>query len=266
MNNYAYVTLLSSEDYLPAVLILHKNLKQVQSQYPLIVAVTENIFNQVKPYLEQERILYKIIPFLEYTQETKDRWMIKRGTAYSLNIAAKFAIFKFYEFDKLVYIDSDIMIYQNIDNLFNYPDGALYDDDGQPFIGLFVFIPKNHPADYYYTLSLVLHRIESDILEPLFFPFKSNPDYRIPYEYYINVTNNLELTPFNQIKVIHFCYNYKPWRYLNANSFFYDYNKEFPNEHSQSRWRIINDYMDNYLIPLFKKYPEFKQYCKNVNS
>jgi hypothetical protein len=36
-----------------------------------VVAVTENIINQVKPYLEENHVIYKIIPFLEYTEQTK---------------------------------------------------------------------------------------------------------------------------------------------------------------------------------------------------
>lgn len=187
------------------------------------------------------------------------------GSAYTLNIASKFALFKLYEFDKLVYIDSDILIYKNIDDLFNYPDGALYDDHGVPFIGLFVFIPKNHPVDYYLTLSIVLNKIESNILEPLFFPFKSNPDYRIPFDYYVNITCNLDQLYFENIKVFHFCYNYKPWRYLTANDFVADYIKEFPGHISQIRKKVVEDYINNYLTPLFNEYPEFKQYCSNVN-
>ena len=102
-------------------------------------------------------------------------------------------LFKFYEYDKLVYIDSDIIIYKNIDDLFLYPDGAMYNDNGKPFIGLFVFIPINHKVDYYIALSKIFNAIESDVLEPLFFPFKSNPNYRIPFEYYVNITyDNLD--------------------------------------------------------------------------
>lgn len=266
MDNYAYITLLSTEDYLPAVLILNQNLKNVQSKYPLVVAVTENIINHVESYLIQEHIIYRVIPFMEYSPATQERWMRNVGSAYTLNIASKFALFKLYEFDKLVYIDSDILIYKNIDDLFNYPDGALYDNNGTPFIGLFVFIPKNHPVDYYLTLSYVLEKIESNILEPLFFPFLSNPDYRIPFEYYVNITYQLDTLHFNNIKVCHFCYSYKPWKYLTMNNFIADYAKEFPNDISYTRVRIVSDYINNYLTPLFNKYPEFKQYCKNINN
>ena len=261
--NYAYVTLLSSEDYLPAVLILNQNLKNVNSRYPLLVAVTENIYETVKPYLEAENILYKLIPFLEYTKETQDRWMKDWGTKYTLNICSKFLLFKFYEYDKLVYIDSDIIIYQNIDRLFMYPDGALYNDNGRPFIGLFTFIPQNHKADYYYILSNCCGIIESDVLEPLFFPFKSNVDYRIPFEYYVNITyDNLDDYDFQTIKVYHFCYKYKPWKYNSPEEYlktFYDgFDEKKP--YSENRKIIVEDYFDLYYYPLLNKYPELKNF------
>ena len=66
MNNYAYVTLLSSIDYLPAIIILNNSFKQVQSKYPLVVAVTENIIQEAEYYLKQEQILYKVIPVIQY--------------------------------------------------------------------------------------------------------------------------------------------------------------------------------------------------------
>ena len=262
---YAYVTLLSSEDYLPAVLILNQNLKDVNSKYPLLVAVTENIFEKVKSYLIKENILYKVIPFIEYSKRTQENWMRSRGTSYTLNIASKFILFKLYEYDKLVYIDSDILIYKNIDELFNYPDGALYNDNGTPFIGLFVFTPINHKVDYYFALSNVFNIIESDVLEPLFFPFKSNPDYRIPFEYYVNITyQNLDTFNFDAIKVFHFCYKYKPWKYLTDYAYLQDFIKEFPNYSQIYRARIVKDYMNKYFSPLLEKYPEFKKYCKEI--
>ena len=263
MNHYAYVTLLSSEDYLPAVLILNQSLKNVNSQFPLLVAVTENIFENVKPYLIQENILYKVIPFLHYSQGTQEKWLNQYPEAkYTLNIASKFVLFKFYEYDKLVFIDSDVLVYQNIDNLFSYPDGAIYDDNGRPFIGLFVFTPVNHHVEYYIALSHMFNVIESNVLEPLFFPFKSNPDYRIPFEYYVNITlDNLDTLNLSDIKVCHFCYKYKPWKYLNAESYLEEFHQEFPNKPQKNRTQIVQNYINNYLIPLFKKYPEFKQYC-----
>lgn len=255
--NFAYVTLLSSIDYLPAVIILNRNLKNVQSKYPLVVGVTDNIFSDVKNYLDKEKILYKKIPFMEYSDVAKKRW--ENDTPSILNIASKIALFKFIEFDKLVYLDSDILIYQNIDDLFNYPDGAMYDECGKPFIGLFVFSPRNHKPDWYYFLIQITGLIESDILEGLFFPAKSNPDYLIPFEYYVNITlQNLDTKNIEDLKVIHYCYKYKPWNYSSTEKFLDDFKNTFKNHSNKNRTICTEFYFNNYLCPLWEDYPEFK--------
>ena len=255
---FAYVTLLSSFDYLPAVIILNRNLKQVKSKYPLIVGVTDNIFLKVKKYLDKENILYKKIPFMEYSDAAKKRW--EKTTPSILNIASKIALFKFTEFDKLVYLDSDILIYQNIDDLFNYPDGAMYNECGRPFIGLFVFSPKNHHPDWYYILIQITGLIESDILEGLFFPAKSNPDYLIPEEYYINITlQNLDTKNIEDIKIVHYCYKYKPWNYKSAEDFLNDFQNTFKYKDNKNRIICTNYYFNKYLYPLWNDYPEFKK-------
>ena len=46
--NKAYITLLSSEDYLEAVLVLNYSLRLVNSQYPLVVYVTNQVYNNEK--------------------------------------------------------------------------------------------------------------------------------------------------------------------------------------------------------------------------
>ena len=45
--NMAYVTLLSTNDYLDAVLVLNKSLQRVNSKYPLLVMVVNTIFTPI---------------------------------------------------------------------------------------------------------------------------------------------------------------------------------------------------------------------------
>ncbi len=246
---------------MPAALILNRNLRTVQSKYPLLVAVTDNIIDFVKPYLDKENVLYKVIPFMQYSKEVQQSW--GGPASHILNIASKFALFKFYEYDKLVYIDSDIVVYKNIDSLFDYPDGAMYDEHGTPFIGLFVFCPQNHNADYYYALSLMFNVIESVVLEGLFFPAKSNPDYLIPWYYYLNImTENLDAFLIQDISAVHFCNKFKPWKYRNWEQYLYDFSKEFSWLPNTNRKMIIVDYINNHLLPFLQDYPELECFCK----
>jgi hypothetical protein len=67
MSNYVYMTLLSSNDYFISVLILNKKLKEVQSKYPLVVCITDNVINEnIIDILNAESIEYKIISKIDY--------------------------------------------------------------------------------------------------------------------------------------------------------------------------------------------------------
>ena len=52
----AYVTLLSSDDFLPGVLVLNRNLKELNSLFPLHVLVTNTVSESTIEYLKKEQI------------------------------------------------------------------------------------------------------------------------------------------------------------------------------------------------------------------
>ena len=221
---YAFCTLLSSKDYLVPVLILNRNLHDINSQYPLIVMVTNNIINDVKNYLDKEQINYVVINFVNYSSMVQER----DAGSYILNTASKMGIFTLKEYDKLVYFDADSIFFKNIDELFKYPDGAMYDDSNGTdfgFSGMFVCIPRNHNLDFYITVLSNQPIWDGNLLGELWFPFRSNPDYRIPYKYFINITTtNLDQIYLNdECYGIHFCYFYKPWRYKTVKEYLNDY-------------------------------------------
>lgn len=251
----AYVTLLSSSNYLKAVIALNQNLIDLNSQYPLLVMVTKDIASQTIPYLQKEKILYKIVDYLNYSKLTQKNF----ENSYILNIASKLNVFLLKEYDKIVYIDADSFFLANIDELFNYPDGAMYTEPGYNygFTGMFVCCPKNHILEYYMAILEKFDIWESDLLGALWFPFKTNKDYRIPFQYFINITlQNLDTYDLTQMKGIHFCYNYKPWNYNNVLDFLQDFDKEFIKYPNHNRFICVGYYMQKYLIPIQQKYPE----------
>ena len=48
----AYVTLLSTESFFEAVLVLNQSLKNVNSEYPLVCMVTNNLNGKITKILE----------------------------------------------------------------------------------------------------------------------------------------------------------------------------------------------------------------------
>ena len=222
-----WVTLLSSDDYLPAVLILNQNLQDINSKFSLHVIVIDTLSKKTLEYLEKENIEYTLLPPVLYSQETIEKTPSKRLQS----IASKINIFQLKQFDKIVYLDADCFFLKNVDELFDYPDGALTDcGDIRGFCGLLVCSPKNHPFNYYKTILQNNYMWESDLIEELWFPFKSNPDYRIPFKYFYTITSRLDqYYPIEtQIFGIHFCSTVKPWFYSQLNDYLRDYYKRYP--------------------------------------
>ena len=70
----AYVTLLSSTNYLKAVIILSLSLKKVNSNFPLLVAITEDVVSDdIIQILSKLGCEIKVIERLEYSSITKER-------------------------------------------------------------------------------------------------------------------------------------------------------------------------------------------------
>lgn len=227
----------------------------MQSRFPLVVMVEESIYtDEIKEILHNENILVYLCEKTQYSLAIQ-----KKYPKHSLlNTASKIAIFKLKEYDKLVYIDADCIVYKNIDNLFNYPDGAMYDSErGQEgFSGLMVIVPSNHKEKYYEALLKEFCIFDGDLFHDLFFPFKTNPQYRIPFEYFVNFTiENMDNLDMNAFYCVHFCYNYKPWLLKDPDYFIQEYQKEFVDSCNINRYYILKDYYHRYLIPLMEKYP-----------
>lgn len=254
--NYAYVTLLSSVDYLPAAIILDRNLKELNSQYPLCVMVTENIFNEVEAYLKKENISYINVPEIKYAPKTIENMNNKRLET----VASKINVFGLECFDKVVYLDIDSFFIKTVDELFDYPDGSLY-DDGNPmrgFCGLFVCCPWAHPLEYYIILLQNSTMWESDAIENLWFPFKTNQSYHVPFPYFVNI-NMQNFDHLYPVKInlygLHFCGELKPWKFSSADAYRKTFYKDFPYP-SELRDNLVQWYYTHYVEPLKNQYPE----------
>lgn len=225
----AFVTLLSTKNYLKAVLILNKSIKENKSSYPLVCGVTEDIFTQdiVKPLLDSGVIVEKI-ETLSYSEGTLDKW---KGRSV-LNTASKLSLFDLKNYDKLCYIDADTFLLDNIDEVLDRLDGSMISQnpgqalDDYGFTGLFVFQPKYHRNDFYKHLMQNFNVADGDLLGSLWFFTRTSPCHQIPYIYCMHYTyavcnklfpksNERELSCMP--KVIHFCNEDKPW--LNPEKF-----------------------------------------------
>lgn len=115
--NYTYVTLLSTDNFLMGVLMLQWSLKYVHAQYPLFVLCSDSISDASKEVLNKYGIRYQILSsHISYNEN-----MINTDEGYEHwnHTFDKLFVWSLTQFDKVVYLDSDMQVIRNIDYLFD---------------------------------------------------------------------------------------------------------------------------------------------------
>jgi glycogenin glucosyltransferase len=130
VNNQTYVTLLCTDDYTNGVVYLNENLKRVGAKYPLKCLVDETISEQALEVLKLngiETIMKPLIPVPEVIKERNK----SKGMGIWNTIFQKLWIFALTEYSKVVYLDSDIMVCANVDELFDKPHMSCVQDSAK---------------------------------------------------------------------------------------------------------------------------------------
>ena len=195
-----YVTLLSDESYLKGVLTLHYSLMQTYPAYPLLVLLNDTLPAKIQQILTQAKIPHKVVPRLHYTEHNKQTMNSRGWNSLLNNTADKLSVLALTEYDKVVYLDADMLVLKNIDYLFRYPHGSAVIDAGnimeltmngqyndaqyayahQFNSGLFVFQPNQD--DYQYCLTLLQTEVgfDQEILRLLWSDWIHTPQRHIP--------------------------------------------------------------------------------------
>jgi glycogenin len=236
----AYCSLLSTESYLPGVLALHQSLKRTGTAYPFVTAVSAHIAPQIDPLLQAAGIIVRRIP--ESTAIPKE--MIENNGHWG-HTFDKVHLFGLYEFDKLVYVDSDMIVLANMDELFDKPHmsavpaGVLVHSDWTRLNGgLLVIEPEEHLADRIFaTLPQALAEVaamgltasgDQDLLNAYYPAWRTTPSLHLDQGYnmfqcYLDL--HIEEHGFQlpahfskstgdsskHIKTVHFIGPLKPW-------------------------------------------------------
>lgn len=108
MKNCAFVSVLTTDNYLSGAIGLYYSLQAVKSKYPFHLLVTDNISPFVKSKLDEIGILYSIVPLINFEGETN-----RYETTFN-----KFHIFSLTQYDMVCFIDCDALIKENIDDIF----------------------------------------------------------------------------------------------------------------------------------------------------
>lgn len=118
----AWITLLTQPDYAVGVRALHKSLQNVDSAWPLVVMVTENIDAATRQSLEQLGCQLRNVQPVGPESSLKSSYANARFS----EVWTKLAAWQLTEFERLVFLDADMLVIQNMDELF---DLALNEDE-----------------------------------------------------------------------------------------------------------------------------------------
>ncbi|KAF8008866.1 hypothetical protein BT93_J0002 [Corymbia citriodora subsp. variegata] len=118
----AYVTFLAGNgDYVKGVVGLAKGLRKAKSKYPLVVAILPDVpADHRKILVDQGCIVREIEPV--YPPENQTQFAM----AYYVINYSKLRIWEFVEYSKMIYLDGDIQVFDNIDHLFDLANGFFY--------------------------------------------------------------------------------------------------------------------------------------------
>ena len=193
----AFVTLVSSIDYLKPAIVLQESLKAVNSKFPLVIAITKDLYTfDTLKILNRYGCLYEVINRLEYSDEVK---LLAKDCPSVLNTASKIELFRLCDYTKFVYLDADCIVCENVDELFDYPDGSKIGWPGE-LMGqtcCMVFCPNSYRYIYYKILVQQVLAYDGNLLGNLWMQCK-HPSFTIPITYGNEVHSR-------ECKIFHFC-------------------------------------------------------------
>ena len=122
VKNYAYTTLITRASYLAGVIILAHTLKKQGSRYPLLVYYTKSLERDAVRVLELQatklNLILKPVDFLLPPSNVEVHLIAERfGDTWT-----KLRVFDCIEYDAVCYLDADMAIYRNMDEIFSHAE------------------------------------------------------------------------------------------------------------------------------------------------
>jgi glycogenin len=276
--SFSYLTVLSTDDYLPGVLVLHRSLLEQDVKYPLHVMVTAGVSSECELVLAQHGIgIIRVDKQFNLPPEIQQQ-NLRSNLSHWNNTLDKLYMFNLVQFDKVVYLDCDMLVLENLDVLFNHPHmsavvaGKHYPGNQEWNTlnsGLLVFEPQVGLAD---NIVGILPEVlktknvfgDQDLIQEFYSDWPSHDElrlddkYNIFYNYLPHYIRNLGYKinqpshDFN-IAVIHFAGPVKPWtspktfRYYVRRIIYFIANMGLDSQHVWKKYQQLLEIQSNYL-------------------
>lgn len=211
--NYAWVTLLATDNFIQGVILLNNSLKKVKTKYPLLVIATNNLKKETFLLLEKEGISYKVFPYISFFCDGDRNMRFWAGKVDQTENVwwnctfSKIYMFLFTDFEKVCFLDADIEMIKNCDYYFNFPTPAAfcYPNSVGMAGGTIVITPNVN--SYLQCLSIGGQEgiVNDEMLWYEWYPnFINEKDHMLPYEDFCH--NEL-----NTHRLLHYDGQNKPW-------------------------------------------------------
>ncbi len=230
MANNSYITVLSTEDYLEGVLCLVESLRKTGTNYPISVLITNSIPMKTEQILKNYNLNVIRRNKINIPNSIKSKNDI--GTfSHWTNTFDKLLIFELTQFDKLVYLDSDMYVRKNIDELFEKENmSATIDRRNGPFInkewmkltsGLMVIEPKKGIISHFLNIIVDIESKresigDQDILQEYDTKWDKKRNLHLDVKYnmffpHIDYYTQYSNYTLDDIHIVHFIYSKKPF-------------------------------------------------------
>ena len=217
-SNFIFATLLCDDKLLQATSVLVYSLvNYAKTRYPVTIMALPNVSDAARWQLRKLGAQIVDIEMLEYPfKVTPARREQNKPCRYS-----KLQLWNMTQYKKIVYMDSDMMVVQNIDSIFDEYDEFSAVVDAYPGIfntGIFVLEPN---MTTYKNLTSTYKEVDSYNVGDQGYlnwyfgkKWRSNTSYHLPLNYNVLIKyRDTAIWPTikDNIKVVHFTAETKPW-------------------------------------------------------
>jgi alpha-N-acetylglucosamine transferase len=121
MNERTFITICTNTDYIKGVLMLKKSLEKVNTKYPFLCLFPNTFSDENIEIFERNNINFKFIENKFLIDNDVKNYNIKNGSSHWNETFFKLNVFGLVEYTKVVFLDSDMIVIENIDELFEMP-------------------------------------------------------------------------------------------------------------------------------------------------
>ncbi|CAF1571248.1 unnamed protein product [Rotaria sp. Silwood1] len=222
MSSEAFVTLATNDGYALGALVVAQSLRKVGTQRRLVVMISKNLSDLIKRTLETS--FDEIVIVEEMNSHDDEHLHLLRRPELGVTFT-KINCWLLEKYSKCVFLDADVLVLRNIDDLFEREEFSASPDAGWPDCfnsGVFVYRPSKDTFRKLVQFASQQHASfdggDQGLLNSFFSNWRTSDISRhLPFVY--NVTANTfysyvpAITRFrNDIRVVHFAGALKPWQ------------------------------------------------------